>query len=466
MQQQENLAPHIAEIARALQNRMEPDAIEDELRRYLEYGVPLAQAKRDIVRMHGGQLTAGEKKVAAITPEEKGIELVAKILTVNPKEINVKGSPKQIWYGFLADETGKTSYTAWKDFGATLSRGAVVRIRNAYAKKGFREGIDVQLGDYTVVEVLPNVTLDVKDDFQASGGSSQPTGGATRINTERKVRELREGMSGVIVTGRVLDIRERTVSTANGQKTLVEGEIADETGRVAFTAWEPQSLPKEFKANAVVRLKSAYVRAYRGVPQLSVNQYTNIEILPSSDLPDATSLAQEKPFHLGELEAAGGGEGVLVEGVILEVKKGSGIIQRCGFVENGRSCSRVLQKSECRIHGKQKGPYDLRIKAVLDDGYGAATFFVGREATERILGKSLEQAQEQARDAMTVDVIQDELVEKLTGRRVVVRGRATSDEFGLQILANDLEYAPEKDVEAEAEKLLGAVAELLQEVSQ
>ncbi|HEX2021699.1 MAG TPA: hypothetical protein VHH36_03250, partial [Candidatus Thermoplasmatota archaeon] len=115
MQQTENLAPHVQEIARALQNRMEPDAIEDELRRYLDYGVPLAQAKRDIVRMHGGTLQAGERKVATLLPEERGIELVAKILTVNPKEITVKGQPKTIWYGYLADETGKVPYTAWKD---------------------------------------------------------------------------------------------------------------------------------------------------------------------------------------------------------------------------------------------------------------------------------------------------------------------------------------------------------------
>lgn len=458
MQQTENLAPHVQEITRALQNRMEPEAVEDELRRYIEYGVPLAQAKRDIVRMHGGQLTAGEKKVATLTPEERGVDLVVKVLTVNPKQINVKGQPKTIWYGFIADETGKTSYTAWKEF--PLERGTVVRIRNAYAKKGFREGIDVNLGDYTIVEPQPGVTLDVKDDFQSSSAGGEPTG-ATRINTERKVRELRDGMTGVIVTGRVLDLRERTVSTANGQKTLVEGELADETGRVSFSAWEPQNLPPEFKADAVVRLRSAYVRAYRGVPNLNVNQYTQIDVLPDTDMPDAASLRQERPFDLGELEAVGGGEGILVEGVILEVKKGSGIIERCPTTEAGRTCNRVLQKKECRVHGKQAKPvYDMRIKAVLDDGYGAATFFAGRDVTEKILGKTLAQAQEQARDAMTVDVIQDELVEKLTARRVVLRGRASTDEFGLTLNADDVDYAPEKDAQAEAEKILGALAEM------
>ncbi|HUR68170.1 MAG TPA: hypothetical protein VM370_02910 [Candidatus Thermoplasmatota archaeon] len=456
MQQTENLAPHIQEIARALPNKLTPDAIEDELRRYLDYGVPLAQAKRDIVRMHGGTLQTGVKKVAELVPEEKGFELKVKIVTVNPKQITVKGEPKTIYYGFLGDDSGKVPYTAWKDHH--LQAGQSVHVRGAYAKKGFREGIEVNLGDFVVITPITDAIV-VKNDGPSSGFAGGE-GGAARVTTERKVRELREGMSGVVVTGRILDLRERTVSTANGQKTLVEGELADETGRVTFAAWEPDRLPPEFKANAVVRIRSAYVKAYRGIPNLNVNQYTTIDILPANVMPDAATLQEEKPFNLGELEAAGGGEGILVEGVLLEVKKGSGIIFRCTHLENERACNRVLQKNECRIHGKQKGTPDLRTKAVLDDGFGAATFFVGREATEKILGKTLAQAQEMARDAMTVDVVQDELVAKLTGRRVVVRGRATSDEFGLQILANDLAFAPERDVQAEAEKLLAALSEV------
>ena len=458
MQQTENLAPHVQEIARALQNRMEPDAIEDELRRYLEYGVPLAQAKRDIVRMHGGNLTSGEKKLAAVLPDERGLDLVVKILTVNPKEINVKGQPKTIWYGLIADETGKSAYTAWKEL--PLERGTVVRVRNAYAKKGFREGVDIQLGDYTIVEPLPNVTLDVKDDFQPTGGAGGDAA-PSRVSTARTVREIKDGLTNITLTARVLDCAEKTINTVNGQKTLIEGVLADETGRVPFSAWEPDKLPEGFATNAVVRVKGAYARAFRGIPNVNFGQYATVEILPADALPDAAALRTERPFTLGELEAAGGGEGVLIEGVVLEVKKGSGIIERCPTNEGGRTCNRVLQKRECRIHGKQAKPaYDMRIKAVVDDGYGAATFFANREATEKVLGKTLAQAQEQARDAMTVDVIQDELVEKLTARRVVLRGRASTDEFGLTINVDELEFAPERDAQAEAEKLLGALAEL------
>src|SRR5207244_13202739 len=168
------------------------------------------------------------------------------------------------------------------------------------------------------------------------------------------------------------------ISTANCQKTLVEGEIADATGRVTFSAWEPNALPKEFKADAVVKIRNAYVRSFRGVPQLNFGNNSQVEILPATAAPDRQALALPKPFDLAELEAAGGATGALIEGVVLEIKKGSGLIFRCAQ----EGCNRVLQKMECRLHGKQKGVPDLRIKAVLDDGHGAATFFANREATE------------------------------------------------------------------------------------
>ncbi|MFA5860124.1 MAG: hypothetical protein WDA16_00370 [Candidatus Thermoplasmatota archaeon] len=460
MQQTENLAPHVNEIARALQNKLEAGAIEDELRRYLDYGVPLAQAKRDIVRMHGGTLQVGAKKVSDLQPEDRGVDVTAKILTVNPKTITVKGAPKEITYGYLADETGKAPYTAWKDL--QLERGAVYKIRNAYVKKGFREGVDVQLGDYTTAE-RSDVQLDVKDDYV--GASTSPSGdyAGSRIATEKKVRDLNENDRSVSVIARVLEIREKTISTANGQKTIVEGVIADETGRVPFSAWEPEKLPAEFKENAVAHIRSAYVKTFRNVPQINIGQYATIEMLSSVALPSAEALSAPTKRTLDELERSGGGQGIVVEGIVLEVKKGSGLIFRC----NIDGCNRVLQNRQCALHPqKQEGIPDLRVKAVVDDGLGAATFFANREATERLIGKTLAECQQQAGKAMTVDVIQDDIDRVLTAKRVLVSGNALCGEFGMQIIASGIEFVQARDVTADAERLLGELAAFLPEVSQ
>lgn len=469
MQQQQDLAPHVNEIARALQNKLEMGAIEDELRRYLEYGVPLNQAKRDIVRMHGGSLVAGAKKIADLQPEDKGVDLEGRILTVNPKEITVKGQPKQIFFGFFADDTGKVSYTAWKDHN--LQRGANVRIKNAYAKKGFRDPVELNIGDFATITVVDKLPFEPREDLGPAGTGGPTPGGdyggsgsgaGSRVSTERTIKELHENVGNVTVTGRILDVREKVISTANGQKTLVEGELADESGRVAFSAWEPEKLPAEFKADAVVRIRNAYVKTFRGTPQLNVGQYATIDVLPATTLPERRVLLEPKPFTLGDLERAGGATGIVIEGVVLDVKKGSGLIFRCAQ----ENCNRVLQKMECRLHGKQKGVPDLRIKAILNDGHGAATFFANREATERILEKGLDECQALAREAMTVDVIQDEITAKLTARRVAVVGNASSDEFGLQIIASDVRYlAARTDITSEAEKLLGHLGELSTEVA-
>ncbi|MHB8604676.1 MAG: hypothetical protein ACYDCK_05420, partial [Thermoplasmatota archaeon] len=339
MSNPEELAPHIADIARALGNRVEMEQIEDELKRYVEFGVPLAQAKRDIVRNHGGSLKAGKKRLADLQVGDSGLELLAKVVTVNPKDIVVQGEPRQIFYGFLADESGKVPYTAWKDL--SFERGAVYEIKNAYAKAGYRgEGIELNLGDYVSV-VKTNATLNVVDSGPTPSGSAAPT--------ERKIADLADGQSSVTVVGRVLSAAPKTVNGANGPRELIEGELADESGIVRFTAWSPATAAAIVTPGAVVQIKNGYVRAWRGVPQLNFGDNARVEPMPAAMLPAADELARPHRVDLGHLEEVGGANGVLVEGVVLEVKKGSGLVFRCP------TCNRVLQKRECRVHGKVEG---------------------------------------------------------------------------------------------------------------
>ena len=77
---------------------------------------PSPKSTREIVSTE--TLQPGPQGDVAGRCESEGEDGVfkAKVLTVNPKEITVKGQPKTIWYGFLADESGRTAYTAWKDF--------------------------------------------------------------------------------------------------------------------------------------------------------------------------------------------------------------------------------------------------------------------------------------------------------------------------------------------------------------
>lgn len=428
MRTQEELAPHVREIVRALEEKTEETEIADELEKFMDFGIPLQQAKREIIRNHGGSPSGGRRTLDLLTGQDGSVNLLVKILTVNPKEIVVSGEKKQIFYGLLGDETRVLPYTAWRDF--QLEKGQVVKILNAYTST-WQESPQVNLGDRTTVA-------------QSDETVTPPE--RVRPPTERKIAQLENGMNNVFLVARVMGLFQKTIESKDGTKGITSGVFVDETGRVPFTVWG--AVP--FKDNDVVKIRGAYVKSWRGAPNLNANDASGVEILEQSLLPSIDVLAKEQTRSIGEIARIGGATGVAVEATVLEVRQGSGLIFRCG------QCNRVLQKRECRIHGKVEGIADLRVKAVLDDGTGALTAFIGRPLTETLIGRTLGECQSIAREAMSPDVIQTEMVAKLAARPLRVTGNVTSDEFGLMLIATGAEIlsVPQESVVDEARKLL------------
>ncbi len=143
----------------------------------------------------------------------------------------------------------------------------------------------------------------------------------------------------------------------------------------------------------------------------------------------------------------GGAFDVLVAGVVVDVKKGSGLIQRCP------QCNRLVQNKLCRLHGKVEGQYDLRIKAVVDDGAGSITAVLNKDLTEALVGITLEQAIKEAREAMDPEVVKEKIEERLLAKPLEVRGNVISDDYGLMMIVSEARmFVPE--VRAEAANLL------------
>lgn len=429
---QETIAPHVEEITRALGNDVNKEEIAEELLKFLEYGVPLAQAKRDIIRNRGGSLRGVVRTLGSLTPEDGAVDVLAKVLTVNPKEVTTQGEKRQIFFGLLGDPTRTIAYTAWRDFG--FKKGDVVRIRNAFVRV-YRDNPDLSLGDRTAVEKVDEPLQVVERERPA---------------VERKIRELGASGGNVVVRGRILGVAPREVTVQGEKRTIWSGDIADETGRTSFTAWADFRL----QAGEAVEVKRAYVRSFRGAPDLNIGEAASVTPLPDDALPPAAALDKPTRVSVRELEDAGGARGVLLEGVLLDVKSGSGLVQRCP------TCNRLLQRRECKIHGKVEGRPDLRVKGVLDDGTGAVMCFLNRQATEALLGATLEACLERSKSELSTDVIEDEVKERLVARRVRLTGNATSDEFGLMLLASRAEMALPADVAAEAAALLGELEEV------
>jgi replication factor A1 len=150
---------------------------------------------------------------------------------------------------------------------------------------------------------------------------------------------------------------------------------------------------------------------------------------------------------IAEVAARGGAVDATVRGVLIEIREGSGLIMRCP------ECKRALQKGICKLHGRVDGYPDLRVKAILDDGSGAVGVVMSRELTEKLLDITLDESMQKAKEKMNFDIVKDEMDEVLTLKVVTVSGPITADQYGLSMIAKEVQLSTQ-DVKQEAEKLL------------
>lgn len=436
---QEQIAPHVRDITRALEGKVKSEVVERELENYLSvYRVSLDTAKRSIVRKYGGnpaKLSLGTtKSVKELQAGEPSVNLLVKVLTLNGREIAQDDRSREIYYGVLADETGTIPFTIWETQGLDLEPGDVIRIQNAYTKE-FRGEVQVNVGNRATITKEEGALLDVA----ASPTSAVSEGPAT----PRKLKELQEGMRNLALTARVLDVERREVEVREEPRVVFSGTLADETGKVQFSAWHDFGL----KPGDVIRLEGGYVSSWRSLPQLSFDERSRVEEVKETALPPLEELERSRRLWIEELVERGGGVDVAVRGIAVEVREGSGLVHRCP------ECRRVVRKGTCRVHGDVDGEPDLRVKAVVDDGSGALTAIFNRELTERILGKTLDEALAEAKEAMDQEVVRDQLADLLVAQPVQVRGNVTSDDYGLMMIANDATIL-KVDVQEEAAALL------------
>ena len=95
------------------------EKIQRELEKFMEYGVPIDQAKQTIIKKFTGNtsfnapVSSERRLIADLQPNEKSVNLLGHIIAINPKEVSVRGGKKQIYYGIIGDEseTGPLSDT-------------------------------------------------------------------------------------------------------------------------------------------------------------------------------------------------------------------------------------------------------------------------------------------------------------------------------------------------------------------
>ena len=429
----QKLAPHIEEIARALGDKLSEEQIAEELQKYVDvYKLSIPMAKRTIVKKYGGDssgFSAGfQRKLAELRPNEPNVDFVAKVLSANAKEIQAKGEKKQIVFGFLGDDTTTLPYTAWEVEDLQLNKGDVISVKGAYTRE-YQGRVQINFGNRVSIKKEDPSTV---GDIQVAQGPPRAVG----------IGELREAMGYVEVKGRILSLEPREVTVQGETKKIFSGVLADETGKVQFTAWSDFKL----KLGEVVKVSRGTVKAWRGIPQLSFDERGEV-IMIKEKYPSAEELRKTGVRMIAEIAAKGGAVDATVRGVLIEVRDGSGLIMRC------QECKRALQKGMCKIHGRVDGYPDLRVKAILDDGSGAVGVVMSRELSEKLLDITLDESMQKAKEKMNFDIVKDEMEELLTLKVLTVSGPVTADQYGLSMIAKEAQLSA-VDVKQEAEKLL------------
>ncbi len=239
-----------------------------------------------------------------------------------------------------------------------------------------------------------------------TGVSREELGGGSETAS---VAEIDAPEEWITVKVKIVELWEPS-SESIGQTGLV----GDETGTVKFTSWEKSDVP-ELEEGATYRLENVVTDEFQGNMSIKLNSSTEVERVDAE-------------IEVGEQE-------IEVEGALVAIQSGSGLIKRCP--EEG--CTRVLQNGRCSEHGDVEGEFDMRIKGVLDDGKETYDVLLDREATERVTGIEMEEAKQEAMDALDTSVVTDRIESLLVGRYFRVEG----PRVGRYVLGEEVEEVDE-----------------------
>ena len=424
----DDLQQDIDDIIDALSDNSEGkitrENLEKELKKFLDYGVPIDHAKQTLIKKFGGEYTpsSGERTlIVDLEPNQSSVTILARVISINPKDITIKGEERKIYFGILGDESGTIPFTAWKDF--EIEKGDILEISNAYTRE-WQGDTKINLGDRTKIlqtdeSKLPEMNLEPK---------------------EYKIKDLRSGLGAIEVTVMILETNERDVEIDGQKKKVYSGIIGDETGKAQYTAWHDFKIKK----GDVLKISGGYIKSWKGIPQLTFDEKATITKIDNSTLSKQEITTQK--LQLYQLVERNGALDIEIEGTVIRIREGSGIVLRCP------DCNRVLQDDNCSIHGKVSGTIDLRVKLDIDDGTGTVAAILGKQLTEKLLATTIKELQKNS-DSSTDQQSINELINKiLFAHRIRLRGNALGDEFGITLIAKDAEIA-DIDIKAESEKL-------------
>jgi len=353
--------------------------IESRLKKLIvDFRVPEGEARRSVLnyffKEHGivPQVRASSEKVKISEIKEAGkwVDLEVKVLDLwEPAAEAISQT------GLVGDATGSMKFVKWtKSELPNLELGRSYLLKKLVTDE-FQGRFSVKLNRTSQIEPL-DVDVEAKP---ASKAAQQVT-----------VVEINEPGLWVDLKVKVAQLWE-----TNSEAISQSGLVGDETGTIKFVKWVKADLP-DLEDGKSYLLKNLVTDEFQGRFSVKLNRTSQIEPL-------------DVDVEIGSIAAE-------FSGALVDVQKGSGLIKRCPV------CRRSLAKGVCNEHGKVDGTYDLRIKAVLDDGSRVQDVLINRETTERLVNLTLEEAKQMAMEALDHEVVRSLIESKLMGRYYSITG--------------------------------------------
>lgn len=383
---------------------VDDEDIESRLRKLIsEFRVPEGEARRSVLnyflKEHGvmPQVRASSEKVRVADIKEAGrwVDLEVKVLDLwEPASEAISQT------GLVGDSTGSMKFVKWaKSELANLELGKSYLLKRVVTDE-FQGRYSVKLNRTSQVE-----PLEAEVEARPVSKAAEPA----------KVVEINEAGRWVDLTVKVAQLWE-----TNSESISQSGLVGDETGTIKFVKWVKSELP-DLEEGKSYHLKNVVTDEFQGRYSVKLNRTSQIETL-------------DVDIEIGSVAAE-------FSGALVDVQKGSGLIKRCPV------CKRSLAKGVCSDHGKVDGTYDLRIKAVLDDGRRVQDILINRETTERLVDLDLEKAKQMAMEALDHEVVRSMIESKLMGRYYSITGPRI-DRYLLVESINEMQPISEAEVDA------------------
>lgn len=344
----------------------------------VDFRVSEAEARRSVInyflKEHGitPQARSGSEKVSISEIKEAGrwVDVQVKVLDLwEPASATISQT------GLVGDGTGSIKFVKWsKSELPEMELGKSYLLKNVITDE-YQGRFSLKLNRTSQIEPLQEEV------------TAKP---ASRAAQEMKVVDINEAGLWVDLRVKVAQLWESTSDSISQS-----GLVGDETGTIRFVKWAKAELP-DMEAGKSYLLKNLVTDEFSGRFSVKMNRTSQIEPL-------------DIDIEIGSVAAE-------FSGALVDVQKGSGLIKRCP------SCKRSLAKGVCSEHGKVDGTYDLRIKAVLDDGRRVQDVLLNREMTERLVGLTLDEAKQMAMEALDHEVVRTLIEGKLVGKYYTITG--------------------------------------------